>query len=230
MTDARRRSVARLLRQPATACGRTPRRRHRRAARRPIAGAAPRRRPRSMRRSSPGREARRDPEGDERARRGAQQCWARRRDRALRHRGRARRADRHRDRRRRRARRAVDDTTRNAGARRVPRRSCSRAYPWAPPLHGQTIQLPFKFRAPDGQNVIDRPLVPCARRRARSSVAVLLDENEHRQRRARRCSSSRSRRAARPGCAPPSAPSSGTSSAPATVDAGAAAIASRPAT
>jgi quercetin dioxygenase-like cupin family protein len=54
------------------------------------------------------------------------------------------------------------------------------AYRWAPPLHGQTIQLPFKFRAPDGQNTIDRSLVPWTGQgtgNARVSVAVLLDEN-----------------------------------------------------
>ena len=49
-------------------------------------------------------------------------------------------------------------------------------YPWAPPLHGQTIQLPFKFRAPDGQNVIDRALVPW-NGQAKVSMAVLLDEH-----------------------------------------------------
>ena len=53
-------------------------------------------------------------------------------------------------------------------------------YRWAPPLYGQTIQLPFKFRAPDGQNTIDRGLVPWNGQgvvNARVSVAVLLDEN-----------------------------------------------------
>jgi mannose-6-phosphate isomerase-like protein (cupin superfamily) len=50
------------------------------------------------------------------------------------------------------------------------------AYPWAPPLHGQTIQLPFKFRAPDGQSVIERPLVPW-NGQGKVSVAVFLDEN-----------------------------------------------------
>jgi quercetin dioxygenase-like cupin family protein len=48
-------------------------------------------------------------------------------------------------------------------------------YGWAPPLHGQTIQLPFKFRAPDGQSVIDRRLVPFTGQ-GKVSVAVLLDE------------------------------------------------------
>jgi quercetin dioxygenase-like cupin family protein len=53
-------------------------------------------------------------------------------------------------------------------------------YHWAPPLYGQTIQLPFKFRAPDGQNTIDRSLVAWNGQgvvNARVSVAVLLDEN-----------------------------------------------------
>ena len=49
-------------------------------------------------------------------------------------------------------------------------------YPWAPPLRGQSIQLPFKFTAPDGQSVIDRRLVPFAGQ-GKVSVAVLLDEN-----------------------------------------------------
>ena len=48
-------------------------------------------------------------------------------------------------------------------------------YPWAPPLHGQAIQLPFKFRAPAaGQNVIDRRLVPW-RAQDKIGLAVLLD-------------------------------------------------------
>ena len=51
------------------------------------------------------------------------------------------------------------------------------SYAWAPPLYGQTIQLPFKFRAPsDGQNVIDRALVPWAGQ-GKIAVATLLDEN-----------------------------------------------------
>ena len=49
------------------------------------------------------------------------------------------------------------------------------AYRWAPPLHYQTIQLPFSFRAPDGQSVIDRQLVE-AHAQGNISVAVLLDE------------------------------------------------------
>ncbi len=50
------------------------------------------------------------------------------------------------------------------------------SYPWAPPLHGQSIQLPFRFRAPDGQSVIDRKLVAW-NGQGKVSVAVLLDEN-----------------------------------------------------
>jgi quercetin dioxygenase-like cupin family protein len=49
-------------------------------------------------------------------------------------------------------------------------------YRWAPPLHGQAIQLPFKFRAPSGQNTIDRALVPW-NGQGKISVAVLIDEN-----------------------------------------------------
>ncbi len=48
-------------------------------------------------------------------------------------------------------------------------------YRWAPPLYGQAIQLPFRFRAPDGQNTIDRALVAWNGQGA-VSVAVLLDE------------------------------------------------------
>jgi len=47
-------------------------------------------------------------------------------------------------------------------------------YPWAPPLNGQAIQLPFKFRAPDGQSVIDRKLVAW-NGQGKVSVSVLLD-------------------------------------------------------
>ena len=50
------------------------------------------------------------------------------------------------------------------------------AYRWAPPLYGDTIQLPFRFRAPDGQSVIDRQLVEWHGQQG-TSVAVLLDEN-----------------------------------------------------
>jgi quercetin dioxygenase-like cupin family protein len=49
-------------------------------------------------------------------------------------------------------------------------------YRWAPPLHGQTIQLPFQFRAPAAQNVVDRELVAW-NGQGNISVAVLLDEN-----------------------------------------------------
>ncbi|HUS31851.1 MAG TPA: cupin domain-containing protein [Kofleriaceae bacterium] len=49
------------------------------------------------------------------------------------------------------------------------------AYRWAPPLYGQTIQLPFKFRHPDGQSVIDRRLVE-AHGQTNIAVSVLLDE------------------------------------------------------
>ena len=50
------------------------------------------------------------------------------------------------------------------------------AYRWAPPLHNQTIQLPFMFTAPDGQSVIDRRLVE-SHTQGNISVAVLLDES-----------------------------------------------------
>jgi quercetin dioxygenase-like cupin family protein len=50
------------------------------------------------------------------------------------------------------------------------------AYRWAPPLYGQAIQLPFRFRAPDGQSTIDRALVAW-NGQGKVSVAVLLDEN-----------------------------------------------------
>ncbi len=69
----------------------------------------------------------------------------------------------------------VEDTARNLRLS-----SCLVAvltsYPWAPPLHGQSIQLPFRFRAPDGQSVIDRKLVAW-NGQAKVSVAVLIDEN-----------------------------------------------------
>jgi quercetin dioxygenase-like cupin family protein len=54
------------------------------------------------------------------------------------------------------------------------------AYQFAPPLRGQAIQLPFKFRAPDGQNTIDRALVTWRGQPSGAgtvSVAVLLDES-----------------------------------------------------
>jgi len=70
---------------------------------------------------------------------------------------------------------AVRDTVKNARLS-----SCMTGmfgiYQWAPPLYGQTIQLPFAFRAPDGQNVIDRRLVE-RRGQGKVSVGVLLDEN-----------------------------------------------------
>ncbi len=50
------------------------------------------------------------------------------------------------------------------------------AYPWAPPLRGQAIRLPFKWRAPDGQSVIDRRLIAWTTQGA-VGVSVLLDEN-----------------------------------------------------
>jgi len=50
-------------------------------------------------------------------------------------------------------------------------------YPWAPPLRGDTIQLPFRVRAPsDGQNVIDRRLVT-ANGQGDIRISVLLDDN-----------------------------------------------------
>ncbi len=48
-------------------------------------------------------------------------------------------------------------------------------YRWAPPLYSEAIQLPFSFKAPDGQSVIDRKLVE-RKTQADVSVAVLLDE------------------------------------------------------
>ncbi|MBL9013604.1 MAG: cupin domain-containing protein [Myxococcales bacterium] len=50
-------------------------------------------------------------------------------------------------------------------------------YPWAPPLYGQSIQLPFRFRAPSGQNVIDRKLVAWNGQGNKAvSLAVLIDD------------------------------------------------------
>lgn len=50
-------------------------------------------------------------------------------------------------------------------------------YRWAPPLYGQSIQLPFRFRAPDGQSVIDRSLVAWNGQGNKAvSLAVLIDE------------------------------------------------------
>jgi quercetin dioxygenase-like cupin family protein len=54
------------------------------------------------------------------------------------------------------------------------------AYRWAPPLYGQAIQLPFRFRAPDGQNTIDRALVAWngqGQGHHRVAVAVVMDES-----------------------------------------------------
>lgn len=69
----------------------------------------------------------------------------------------------------------VHDTVRNAKLAACVVQLLS-AYRWAPPLHGQSIQLPFKFRAPDGQNTIDRALVAWSGQ-GKVQVAVLLDEN-----------------------------------------------------
>lgn len=69
----------------------------------------------------------------------------------------------------------VHDTTHNQGLARCLVELLG-AWKFAPPLYGQTIQLPFKFSAPDGQSVIDRRLVPFAGQGA-VSVAVLIDEN-----------------------------------------------------
>ncbi len=52
------------------------------------------------------------------------------------------------------------------------------AYRWAPPLDGQAVELPFVFRAPVRQSVIDRRLVPWLASGAASTtpaMAVLLD-------------------------------------------------------
>lgn len=69
----------------------------------------------------------------------------------------------------------VQDTARNPTLTACVRELVAR-YRFAPPILGQTIQLPFKLRAPDGQSTIDRALVPW-RGQADVSVAVLLDEN-----------------------------------------------------
>lgn len=70
---------------------------------------------------------------------------------------------------------AVRDTVKNARLA-----SCMTGmfgvYQWPPPLHGETIQLPFRFRAPAGQNVIDRRLVE-RRGQGKAAVGVLLDES-----------------------------------------------------
>jgi quercetin dioxygenase-like cupin family protein len=69
----------------------------------------------------------------------------------------------------------VHDTARNAKLAACVVQLLSR-YAWAPPLRGRSIQLPFKFRAPDGQNTIDRSLVAW-NGQGKVSVAVLLDDN-----------------------------------------------------
>jgi mannose-6-phosphate isomerase-like protein (cupin superfamily) len=69
----------------------------------------------------------------------------------------------------------VHDTTKNAKLAACVRQLLE-AYPWAPPLRGQVIQLPFKFSAPDGQSVIDRRLVPFVGQGS-TGVAVLLDDS-----------------------------------------------------
>jgi len=68
----------------------------------------------------------------------------------------------------------VRDTTRNPKLAACVKDLLAK-YPWAPPLRRETIQLPFKFRAPDGQSVIDRALVPW-QTQGKLAVAVLLDE------------------------------------------------------
>lgn len=49
------------------------------------------------------------------------------------------------------------------------------AYAWAAPLVGQSVQLPFAFRAPRGQSVIDRRWIPAIGQGA-LAVRTLLDE------------------------------------------------------
>jgi len=68
----------------------------------------------------------------------------------------------------------VADTTRNSKLTGCLAQLLAR-YHWAPPLAGQTIQLPFSFVAPAGQSVIDRKLVEW-KGQGKLSVAVLLDE------------------------------------------------------
>lgn len=69
----------------------------------------------------------------------------------------------------------ANDTTHNAKLAAC-MKGVLETYGWAPPLHGQTIRLPFRWRAPDGQNVIERMLVDTAAQ-GKISVGVLLDEN-----------------------------------------------------
>jgi quercetin dioxygenase-like cupin family protein len=49
------------------------------------------------------------------------------------------------------------------------------AYPWPSALAGGGVELPFAFRAPHGQNVIDRRFVPPHGQQG-AQIAVLLDE------------------------------------------------------
>ncbi len=49
------------------------------------------------------------------------------------------------------------------------------SFAWAPPLTGQSFQLPFRFRAPAQQHVIDRRYVRPVRQ-GQVAVSVLLDE------------------------------------------------------
>lgn len=69
----------------------------------------------------------------------------------------------------------VRDTTKNATLAACVTKVLE-SYRWAPPLAGQSIQLPFQFHAPDGQSVIDRRLVP-EKTQGKIGVSVLLDEN-----------------------------------------------------
>jgi quercetin dioxygenase-like cupin family protein len=48
------------------------------------------------------------------------------------------------------------------------------AYPWPSALAGEAVELPFAFRAPSGQNVIDRRFVPRKAQRG-AEIGVLLD-------------------------------------------------------
>lgn len=70
--------------------------------------------------------------------------------------------------------RVVADTARNARLAGCLAQLLAQ-YRWAPPLVGQSIQLPFSFKAPAGQSVIDRKLVEW-KGQGTLSVAVLLDE------------------------------------------------------
>ncbi len=49
------------------------------------------------------------------------------------------------------------------------------SYPFAPPLYGQSFQLPFQITAPDGQSVIDRAGVSWVGQ-SKLAIAVLLDQ------------------------------------------------------